>query len=352
MATISHTLETLHPVIGGIDTHLDTHTAAVLSDRGALVAVAQFPATPAGYCSLREWMAGFGQVAAVGIEGTGAYGAGVTRSLRDAGIEVIEVDRPDRSARRRAGKSDPLDAENAARAVLSGRAGGSPKARDGQVEALRVLQITRTAAIKHRSDTMRRIKTLLITAPDGIRENLRHLTDAALITATASLRPNHTAAAGGDIAAALKLALRTLASEHRALTAQIEHLDRIIEPLVRAINPALLDTPGVGPHVAAQLLITAGDNPERLRSEAAFAMLCGAAPLPASSGKTTRHRLNRSGDRQANTALWRIAITRMSHDPRTREYVTRRTQEGLTKREIIRCLKRAIARQLYPLLTT
>lgn len=352
MATMTHPPRTPHSVIGGVDTHADTHTAAVITEHGVLVGVEQFPTTVAGYTALKEWMLAFGPVLRVGVEGTGAYGAGLTRSLRGAAIEVIEVDRPDRAARRRAGKSDPIDAENAARAVLSGRAAGTPKDRDGKIEALRVLRITRNGAIKHRSDTMRRIKSLLITAPDPIRDRFRNLTDRVLLTTVAALRPDPAAAAAGDITAATTLALRTLAREHRALTEQISDLDQLITPLVTAINPALMAVPGVGADVAGTLLITAGDNPERLRSDATFAMLCGAAPLPASSGRTLRHRLNRGGNRDANSALWRIAITRMSHEPRTRDYVARRTREGLTKPEIIRCLKRHIARELHPILTT
>ena len=260
------------------------------------------------------------------------------------------IDRPDRKTRRFQGKSDPLDAEAAARAALSRVRAGIPKDRTGKVEALRNLRVARRSAVDQRADCMRRIKALLVTTPDALRARLRRLSERELLKACASLRPDTTRA--GDPEQAAKIALRSLARRHAALSEEITELDMLINPLVAAINPALLDLNGVGPDVAGQLLVTAGENTDRLHSEAAFAMLCGVAPIPASSGKTHRHRLNRGGDRQANAALYRIVLCRLRWDPRTQTYLQRRTTQGLSKKDIIRCLKRHIAREIYHALTT
>ncbi|BCB75875.1 IS110 family transposase [Phytohabitans flavus] len=337
-------------VVGGVDTHLDTHTVAVIDLVGRVLGTEQFPATTAGYTALLAWMRGHGRLARVGVEGTGAYGAGLTRQLRNAGVEVIEVDRPDRKTRRSQGKSDPIDAVQAAKTALAGHRTGTPKQRDGRVEALRNLRVARRSAVEQRADTQRQIKTLIVTAPDELRARLRGLNVKQLIATCATLRPDRADAA--TPATAVKLALRCLARRHQQLSAEITDLDELLEPLVAAINPDLLAVHGVGPDVAGQLLVTAGENHDRLTSEAAFAMLCGAAPIPASSGKTSRHRLNRGGDRQANAALYRVVLTRLRWDPRTRAYAERRTKQGLSKKEIIRCLKRYVARELYQHITT
>lgn len=337
-------------VAGGVDTHQDTHTAAVIDTTGRPLADRQFPATAAGYRQLLAWLRSFGTPLVVGVEGTGAYGAGLARHLRTQGVRVVEVDRPDRKARRFAGKSDPLDAQAAARATLAGVRTGVPKDRDGQVEALRNLRVARRSAVDQRADCMRRIKTLLVTAPDAVRGRLRDLPDARLLVTCVALRPDTTRV--DDPAQAVKVALRSLARRHATLVQEIAELDTLIAPLIAQINPRLLELNGVGTDVAGQLLVTAGQNTDRLHSEAAFAMLCGVAPIPASSGKTHRHRLNRGGDRQANAALYRVVICRMRWDPRTRAYAQRRTAEGLSKKDIIRCLKRLIAREIYYVLRT
>ncbi|MCY1145777.1 IS110 family transposase [Actinoplanes sp. Pm04-4] len=336
-------------VAGGVDTHQDTHTAAVIDRVGRVLGTQQFPATMAGYNTLLQWMHSFGNLVTVGVEGTGAYGAGLTRLLRDTAVTVVEVDRPSRKTRRSQGKSDPIDAVAAAKTALAGERTGVPKQRDGRVEALRNLRVARASAVKQRAATQRQIKTLIITAPDDLRTSLRGLTKIRLITACASLRPDRARAA--DPATATKIALRSLARRHHQLSAEITDLDELIEPLTAAINPALSAAQGVGPDVAGQLLVTAGENHDRLKSEGAFAMLCGTAPLPASSGKTRRRRLNRGGDRQANAALYRVVLSRLRWDPDTQAYARRRTTEGLSKKEIIRCLKRYIARELYQLIT-
>ena len=332
-------------VTGGVDTHKDTHTAAAVDGAGRVLGSAQFPATAAGYRALLGWLRGHGRVVLVGVEGTGVYGAGLARALDAEGVPVVEVDRPDRKARRWQGKSDPVDAEAAARAALAASRTGVPKQRDGRVEALRNLRVARRSAIGQRADVLRRMHMLVVTAPEPLRAHLRALAAHRLVTTCAAARPDRSQAA--DPAVAARIALRSLARRHQQISAEIVQLDALIEPLVAAINPTLLELNGVGADVAGQLLVTAGENARRLRSEAAFAMLVGAAPLPASSGKTNRHRLNRGGDRQANAALYRIVLCRLRWDPRTRAYAERRTKEGLSKPEIIRCLKRYIAREIY-----
>ena len=336
-------------VTGGVDTHKDTHTAAAVDSAGRVLGSAQFPATAAGYVALLAWLRAFGALVLVGIEGTGVYGHGLTRYLQAEGVPLVEVDRPDRKARRWQGKSDPVDAEAAARAALAQVRTGIPKQRDGRVEALRALRVARRSAVAHRADVQRRLKALVVTAPEDLRGALRDLPTERLIATCAASRPDRSKVA--DPAAATKIALRSLARRHQQLTEEIDDLDSLIAPLVEEINPGLLELNGVGPDVAGQFLVTAGENADRLRSEAAFAMLCGAAPLPASSGRTNRHRLNRGGDRQANAALYRIVLCRLRWDERTRAYAARRTADGLSKPEIIRCLKRYIAREIYKLLT-
>jgi transposase len=348
MASITPDPAAVHTV-GGVDTHLDTHTAAVIDTVGRVLGTEQFPATPAGYTALLGWMRGFGRLLRVGVEGTGAYGAGLGRRLHQEKIEVIEIDRPSRKTRRSQGKSDPLDAIAAAKTALAGERTGTPKQRDGRVEALRNLRVARRSAVDQRADTQRQIKSVIITAGDELRSRMRGLAVKQLITACAGLRPDRTDAV--TPLTATKIALRSMARRHQQLTDEIAELDELLEPLVTAINPGLAAVHGVGTDTAGQLLITAGENHDRLASEAAFAMLCGVAPLPASSGKTTRHRLNRGGDRQANCALFRVVLVRMRWDQRTRAYVERRTKEGLSKKEIMRCLKRYVARELYQLIT-
>ena len=335
-------------VWGGVDTHADTHTAAVVDHLGRQLGAAEFKAVHKGYFQLWNWMNTYGQVAAVGIEGTGSYGAGLSRFLQALDAETVEVDRPNRQTRQREGKSDTADALAAARAVLSGRAAGTPKAATGGVEALRVLTVARRSAVKARTQAILQIRDLIVTAPSPLREQLQPLPAPARIQTCARLRPNSV----HDPHNAVKTALRALARRCQTLTTEIQQHDHHIQQLCAQINPALLSARGVGPQTAAALLIAAGDNPHRLRSRAAFAALCGAAPVPASSGKTgTRHRLNRGGNRQANHALWTIAVNRLRTDPRTQTYRNRRRAQGKTNPEIIRCLKRYIANEIHTLLT-
>jgi transposase len=338
------TIVETHAITGGVDTHADVHVAAALDPIGGLLGVQEFPATAAGYASLLGWLGGFGPVCLVGIEGTGSYGAGLARYVTAAGIRVVEVDRSDRQDRRRQGKSDPLDAVSAARAAQSGRARGAPKGRDGAVEAIRALMVAKRSAAAERTQTINQARALVLTGPEDLRARFTGHTVAALVAELASLRPRP----GSTVGYATRVALRELGRRAQFLDAQIERLDELIGPLVAAHAPGLLALYGIGPNTAALLLIAAGDHPGRLRSEAAWAHLCAAAPVPASSGKTIRHRLNRGGDRQASHALWRIVFTRMGSDPATRAYVKRRTAEGKSKKEIIRCLKRYVAREVYP----
>ncbi|RMI26231.1 IS110 family transposase [Streptomyces triticirhizae] len=336
-------------ITGGVDTHKDTHTAAVIDAAGRELGSRQFPTTPVGYRALLAWLRSFGTLVMVGIEGTGVYGTGLARLLAQEDVPMAEIDRPDRKSRRWQGKSDPVDAYAAARAALARRRTGVPKQRDGRVEALRSLRVARRSAVQHRADLVRRIKALVITAPDEVRTALRRLADKDLLAVCAGFRPDAGRMAEPSVAA--KAALRSLARRHRDLTTEIAELDELIAPLVEQAAPDLLALNGVGHEVAGQLLVTAGQNPERLKSEAAFAMLCGVAPLPASSGRTHRHRLNRGGDRQANSALHRIVICRLRWDQRTKTYVERRTKEGMSKKEIMRCLKRYVARDVFHALT-
>lgn len=346
--TLTHTSP--REVVAGVDTHADTHTAAVITTTAALLGCAQFPTTPAGYTALSTWVSSYGTLLRVGIEGTGTYGAGLTRHLRSTGVTVVEVDRPDRKMRRYAGKSDPVDAEAAARAALSGRASAQPKARTGAVEAIRVLRVARRTAVTARAQAVVQIKSLIVTAPEPLRTQLRQLSTTALIATCAGLRPDPVRTAGGDPLHAAKTALRALARRHTHLSEEVDGLDDQLTALVTATNPALVAAFGVGIEVAGQLLVTAGDNPDRLSSEASFAALCGVSPIPASSGKSHRHRLNRGGDRAANCALFRVVLVRMRYHGPTRDYVARRTAQGLSKKDIIRCLKRYVARELFPLI--
>jgi len=343
----SMTSSTTRVVVGGVDTHGQTHHAAVIDEVGRQLGDREFTANPVGYRALADWLGKHGTVTMIGVEGTGTYGAGLARHLRTVGVTVVEVDRADRKSRRAHGKSDPLDAYAAARAVLSGSAAGVPKLRDGRVEAIRALRVARSSAVKARSQATNQVKALIISGPPELREQLRHLPTAKMIDSCARLRPGHQL---GDPAQATKTALRRLARRHQLLSEEISDADLEIAQLVADVAPNLLSLRGVGPEVAGQLLTSAGDNPDRITSEAAFAHLCGAAPVPASSGRVQRHRLNRGGDRHANNALYIVVLNRLRYDARTRAYAERRTQEGLSKPEIIRCLKRYVAREIYRVL--
>lgn len=333
-------------VILGVDTHLDAHVCAAIDTLGHLLGARSFAATPPGYEELLTWARSLGDVTHAGVEGTGSYGAALMHTLVAAGITVMEVNRPDRARRRRHGKSDTTDAENAARAVLSRDADGVPKDQDGVVEALRVLSVARRSAVKARTQAGNQLRCLLVTAPPALRILMTGRKLTTCIAHCASLRPSEAV----DLDQARKRALRALARRWTALKEEIADLDTAMARLTKIAAPRLLARRGVGPQTAAILLIAAGDNPERLHSEAALAALCGVSPVEASSGRITRHRLNRGGNRQANNALWTITLVRMRSDARTKAYVTRRTGEGRSLKEIFRCLKRYIVRELYPLL--
>ena len=332
-------------ITGGVDTHADTHHAAALDQLGRVVADQEFEATAAGYRALLRWLRSLGRVVEVGVEGTGSYGAGLARYLRSNHVKVIEVDRPDRRTRRLKGKSDPIDAIAAARAVQAGTATGTPKTRTGPVEAIRMLRVARSGAVKARTAAFNQFTGILATAPEPVRAELTALPRAARITRCATWPVDHENLNNPD--QAVRAALQAIARRVQALDAEITQADAYLTPLVTTTAPRLTALFGVGTEVAGQLLTTAGDNPDRLHSERALAHLCGAAPIPASSGRTDRHRLNRGGDRAANAALYTIALSRMRYHPRTRDYVARRTTQGLSKKEIIRCLKRYIVREIY-----
>ena len=330
-------------VTGGVDTHKDLHVAAALDGVGRLLGTESFPTTAAGYRALLGWLRSFGTVTAVGVEGTGSWGAGLARYLAGQDVKILEVNRPNRQQRRRRGKSDPADAEAAARSVLAEQAIGTPKATNGVIEAVRLLRLARRSAVKARTQAANQIHSVIDTAPEELRAQLIALPTTARIARCSRLRPADVATPLG----AAKLALVSLARRWSALDSEIDTLGTELGRLVAIAAPSLVAVKGVGTEVAGALLSAAGDNPERLLSEASFAALCGASPIDASSGRNQRHRLNRGGDRQANCALFTVVLNRLTWDDRTRAYMARRTAEGKSKREVIRCLKRYVARELY-----
>ncbi len=336
-------------VILGVDTHLDEHVAVALDGLGRRLGTLSVSTTTAGYRRLLKWATDFGTIEHVGVEGAGSFGAGLVRFLRVEGIEVFEVLRPKRRDQYRGGKSDPIDAEAAARAVLAGTATGQPKGADGEVEMIRTLKAARRSALKARVQATNQLKAMLVTAPEELRKELRGLSTAKLVSRAARFRYKEDPK---SVVAATKLALRSVARRYHSLSEEITELDKQLDRLVAQAAPELVAIDGVSTDTAASLLIAAGDNPERLKSEAAFAHLCGVAPIPASSGKTVRHRLNRHGNRDANRALYVIALGRMSREKRTQSYVAKRTAEGKSKKEILRCLKRYIAREIYRILVS
>ncbi len=337
-------------VSGGVDTHLEFHVGAAVDPNGGVLGVETFETTTGGYRRLVRWLAGFGPIDKIGVEGTGSYGVGLARHLAGKGIEVVEVDRPNRQARHRAGKSDAIDAIAAARAALSGTASGVPKSRTGNIEAIRVLTVARRSAAGEWNQILNQMRHITFCAPDEIRARFVDLSPITLVRTTAALKPRRST---GDVVRFATLStLRELGRRALFLRQQTKRLNAEMRPLIKESAPGLLSVYGVGFDVAARLLIAAGDNPHRIRSEAAWAHLCGVAPIPASSGQIQRHRLNRGGNRQANSAIHRILLTRMAHDQRTRDYISRRSAEGKTTGEIARILKRYIAREIYRQLPT
>jgi transposase len=337
-------------VAGGVDTYQDQHVAAVLDKEGTVLGVEHFPTTRHGYLTLISWMRGFGDVSRVGVECTGSYGAGLVRYLALAGLTVLEVTGPDESLRRAKGKDDTVDAIAAAQAALTGQRVRVAKDRNGRVESLRVLLTTRRTAIKCKRAALQQLHNTIVAAPDSVREQMRNQTRMELLRSLAASRPDRVAFRDPTIAT--RIALKSLARRVLELNDEIGNLDQLIEPLVNELAPNLLALLGVGVESAGAFLVAAGDNPERLTSEASFAMLCGACPIPASSGKTSRHRLNRGGNRQANSALHIVVLSRIRMDERTQTYMKRRLAEGLSKRETMRCLKRYVARENFQVLTS
>ena len=331
------------PVIVGVDTHDQNHVAVLLDRLGRRLGKIEIPAERAGYQKLLSWCCAQGPLESAGVEGTGSYGAGLARFLSDQGVEVFEVRRPKRQYK---GKSDSIDAEAAARSVLAKESTGLPKHKTGIVESIRILRLLRSSAVKARTQTGNQMRALVVSAPEEVRKLLRPFKSLDRIQRCARFRPNK----DWRPETVLKKALRALARRWLQLDAEARERERELSCLIQAAAPRLLSQPGIGPESAAKLLVLAGDNGDRLRSDAALAALCGASPLEASSGKRKRHRLNRGGDRQGNNALWTIAMNRLHHHPETRAYARRRRTEGLSDKEILRCLKRYLARRLYPLL--
>ena len=336
-------------IIVGVDTHKHIHAAVAITALGVRLGTLTIPVGGKGYHALELWARSLGSVRAFGVEGTGCYGAALSRFLCERGHAVVEVNRPNRQLRYQQGKSDPLDAEAAARAVLGGQALGLPKSGSGIAEMIRHVKVARDTAIKARTQAMHTLKALSVTAPLALRERLEELFGKmTLIRHVAALRPGPLV----STTASAKASLRALARRWLALDDEIKAHDVHLEQLTKQAAPELVEVPGIGTGTAAEMLLLTGDNPDRIRSEAAFAKLCGACPIPASSGKTSRHRLNRGGNRQANAALYRVVITRMRGHQPTLDYVKRRTAEGKSKPEIIRCLKRYVAREIFGHLCT
>ncbi len=336
-------------VIVGVDTHKDEHVAVVVDGLGGRLGEYYLSVTNSGYAELLAWAKTLGRVHAFGVEGTGSYGMGLARFLRRHAQTVIEVSRPPRAGQRRLdGKSDPIDAEHAARQVLAGQATATPMVSDGAVEAIRLTRIARNTAVKAHTQAIVTLKATLVTASDQLRAKLQPLTDYKLMTACVGLDSDGDPS---DPDVAMRHVLCSLARRWLDLHEEIKTHTKRLKKLTTATAPRLLDAFGIGPYIAGELLVAAGDNTDRIRSEAAFAKLCGVCPIPAGSGKTGgRHRLNRGGTRQANAALFRVVIVRMRWHAPTIAYVQRRTTEGLSNNEIIRCLKRYVAREVYNLL--
>lgn len=328
--------------VGGIDSHKDTIHVAVITGTGRPVGDHEFPTTETGYRQAVAWLTGHGPLQAVGVEGTSSYGVGICAALTAAGATVVEVNRTRAAERRKRGKTDPLDAYRAARSVLSGEAATDPKR--ASIEPLRALNVTRRSAVKAQQAAWRQIGSLLVNAPAPLRDRLRGLTRTRLLALLAASRPGQVS---NPDEADILFALRTLARRHRDLAEEITALEERLQARAVAANPGLMAVKGVGPVVGAQLLITAGDNPDRLRSSASFAALCGTAPIPVSSGRTDRYRLSRGGDRAANAALHHIVKVRMTYDPATRAYRDARIERGWTKQAVFRALKRAVAREIH-----
>jgi transposase len=334
-------------VIVGVDTHKDMHVAVAVDQDGRVVDRRQVATTERGCAVLREWAVQLAPTVQFAVEGTGSYGAGLFRHLARRGSLVTEVRGPSRKLRHDRGKSDPIDAEAAARAVLAGTATIVPKTGDDWVEMIRVLRIARTSAMHHRSQVSNQLHALVVNAPAPLRDELARLGRAELVATAARFRIP-TLSGPRE---ATRWALHLLAKRYQSLTAEIVALDTELRTIVETHAPHMLAIRGAQTEVASTLLVVAGDNPERLKSESSFAALCGVSPLPASSGKSQRHRLNRGGDRQGNRALWWIVMSRLRNDPRTQAYARRRSSEGKSKREIVRCLKRYVAREVYAALT-
>lgn len=331
-------------IIVGVDTHKHLHVAVAIDHLGVRLEDRSFPADTNGYTALAVWAEGLGRVEAFGVEGTGSYGAGLASALRRRGHRLVEVNRGNRQARRANGKSDSADAETAARQVLAGVATAVPALADGQVEMIRQVKIARDTAVKARTTAMITLKQVVVNAPAELREQLALLGDKALISRCAGVRAGHIA----DTTASTKYTLRTLARRRQTPNAEIADVDGVLDRLTTEAAPTLRHAFGVGLDIAAEMLIVFGDNPDRVHSDAAFAKLYGACPVRAGSGMTDgRHELYMGCHRQANAALYRSVIVRMRFHQPTVEYVARRTAEGLGKKQIIRCLKRYLAREVY-----
>jgi transposase len=370
--TITAAVAPVGDITGGVDTHKDFHVAAAKDSLGRDLGTEKFPATQAGYTALLAWLHTFGPLAVVGIEGTGCYGAGLSTYLLEQDVAVVEVNRPNRQKRRRTGKSDTKDAIAAAAAVQSGDATAAPRPRTGPVESVRVLKETRDHLVKARTAALNTLHALIVTAPPVLREPLTGMTTGVLIGHCAGFTPPALPATGSrgtpraqateqlatalhDCQSTVRLVLGELARTIQFYDTRINELKICLETLVTRIAPRTSNLFGVGPGRTAQLLITVGDHPDRVHSEAAFAALTGTAPQDCSSGDNQgNHRLSRAGDRQANSVLYYVILTRLAHHQPSKDYLAQRLRPGtkMTKKHLIRCLKRYLAREIYPRLIT
>lgn len=345
LVTTETTTQPVTMVTVGVDTHSQLHHAAVLDQHGVLLGDKEFTTDLPGYQQLLEWASSYGIINAAGVECTGSYGAGLTRYLLASGVDVVEVNRGHRLTRSRSGKNDAIDAEAAARKVISGECSSPAKNITGTVEAIRNLYLLRDSAVKSRAVALVQVRDVLVTAPTGMRERFDAKTLEGKATQVRALRPDTSRL--DEPEHAVKYALRELGRRISNLTAEINTTEKHITRLVETVAPTTLALPQVGPVTVAQLLITAGQNIDRFPSEAAFARLCGVAPIPVSSGKTHRMRLHRGGNRRANRAIYLVTICRLRYDPRSQAYRDRKRAQGHSSADAIRSLKRFVTRELY-----
>lgn len=334
-------------VYAGIDTHKENHALCLVDQFGRKISGEIYPANKEGYAMIAKAIGEPKNCGGVGIEGTMSYGSGIYKYLQSKGYKVFEILGPKVDRHKcGVGKSDLIDAERAAQMALKGQNIYSPKSADGWVEALRALHITRNTYVKITTSITNIVKSLLVTAPNDIRDEFASIKNVKNMMASLSEKRE----VEDVVEQALFSALQSLALTWIDANKKADELEEEMRVILEEHAPALLVIEGCGTLTSAQLAITAGDNPRRMKNKNAFAALCGVSPVPASTGdngRPKRYRLNRGGDRHANCALYRIVKSRLAYDEQTKAYVEKRKSEGKTKKEIIRCLKRYVANEVY-----